>query len=64
MLLIDATDMSDNGGLVIVHEVKNQGKITEEHHFLAYTKSGSIHGKPLFAFATGADQAKELKAHL
>jgi hypothetical protein len=64
MLLINATDASSNETLLLVHEVKNQGKITEEHYFYAYPQGSSIHGKPLFAFVTGPDQAKELKSHL
>jgi hypothetical protein len=64
MLIIDATDMSTNDDLIVVHNVEKQGKVTEEHHFYVYTKGEGINGKPLFAFATGSEQAKELRSHL
>jgi hypothetical protein len=64
MLIIRATDEGNSDDLLIVHEVKNVGKLTEEHHFYVYTKGSNIDGPPMFAFVIDKEQAVELKAHI
>jgi hypothetical protein len=66
MLLIHATDTNTGKVVDVYHEVKNAGKVTEEHHFSIFTKGrmGAPAGRLVYHFVTDANAAKELKAHL
>lgn len=66
MLLIEAVNTATGLEVDIYHEVKNAGKLTEEHHVSIFTKgtSRAPAGKILAHYVFGSEAARELKAHL
>ena len=64
MLLIKITDQETLDEVALVHEVKNEGKVTEEHHIRIHSVKGNVEGKPLHHYVMGKSEAAELKRHL
>lgn len=66
MLLIEGTNSTTGTEVDIYHEIKNEGKLTEEHHISVFTKGTgrSPAGKILAHYVISKDAAAELKAHL
>jgi hypothetical protein len=66
MLLIEATNTTTNLPVDMYHEVRNEGKMTEEHHFSFFAKSTqrSPSGKLISHYVLDAQAAAELKRHL
>lgn len=60
MIVIKATDQASLSEITFEHEVKNKGKVTEEHHFyIRRQEDGRV-----YHFTMGSAEAKELKAHI
>jgi hypothetical protein len=64
MLLIKVTDHFTSEIVVMTHEVKNEGKVTEEHHIRIHPEKGEVDGKPIEHYVLGKEEALELKRHL
>jgi hypothetical protein len=66
MLLIYATDSGTGKQVDVYHEVKNAGKMTEEHHISIFTKGrlGAPAGRLLAHYVLDGKAARELKEHI
>jgi hypothetical protein len=64
MIILKVTDHKTSDTVVLSHEVKNAGKITEEHHIGFHSLKDPIEGPTLAMYVLSADAARELKAHL
>jgi hypothetical protein len=64
MLLIKVTDHPTADEVVLTHEVKNEGKMTEEHHIRIHPVKGNVEGRPIAHYVLDKAAAAELKRHL
>jgi len=60
MLILTATNQDGLEEITVEHEVKNEGKVTEEHHFRLRKRND----QRIIYFVMGRDAARELRRHI
>jgi hypothetical protein len=60
MIVLKATNQDGLEEITVEHEVKNEGKVTEEHHF----RLRKDNDQRIIYFVMGRDTARELRRHI
>jgi hypothetical protein len=64
MIILKVADKKTGDTVVLSHEIKNKGKLTEEHHISIHALKSPVESPTLATYILDAGAAKELKAHL